>query len=246
MNDYRFETLDVFTDRRFGGNPLAVFTDAEGMADATMQRLAAEMNLSETSFVLPPRTSGSDAFVRIFTRTGEMPFAGHPTIGTAWALARARGIAGEDMRIEVPAGLVEVRLRRDAAGEVTGARVAAPQPLTTGGTLAPATVAACVGIDVGDVVTTVHPPIEASVGAIRDCRDRVGGAGAVRSRPAGIRRRGRGSAANGRTAIAVRLCAAGVRDPCADVRAAGRNDRGSGDGQRQRRAGGAVAVAGRR
>lgn len=164
MTSYRFETLDVFTDRRFGGNPLAVFTDATGMDGATMQRIAAELNLSETSFVLPPEQPGSDARVRIFHRTAEMPFAGHPSIGTAWALARLRGVMGESIRLEVPAGLVDATLVREADGRVTGARIAAPQALTTGQTLAPATIAACVGIDAADIVTAVHPPIEASVG----------------------------------------------------------------------------------
>src|SRR4051794_16877060 len=80
MPAFPFVTLDVFTDHRFGGNPLAVFTDARGLTDAQMQSLAAEMNLSETTFVLPPEDPAHTARVRIFNRTAEMPFAGHPSV----------------------------------------------------------------------------------------------------------------------------------------------------------------------
>ncbi|HYC63433.1 MAG TPA: PhzF family phenazine biosynthesis isomerase, partial [Reyranellaceae bacterium] len=103
MPAYRFVTVDVFTDRRFGGNPLAVFPDARGLSDADMQSLAAEFNLSETTFVLPPADSANTAQVRIFNRTSEMPFAGHPNVGTGWVL-RQRGAL---LRFEEIAGLVE-------------------------------------------------------------------------------------------------------------------------------------------
>jgi trans-2,3-dihydro-3-hydroxyanthranilate isomerase len=85
---YRFIQVDVFTDRVFGGNPLAVFPDAEGLSDLEMQQLAREMNLSETTFVLPPQAEGADFKVRIFTPAAELPFAGHPVVGTHWVLAR--------------------------------------------------------------------------------------------------------------------------------------------------------------
>ena len=88
MRTYSFVTVDVFTTTRFGGNPLAVFPDATGMSDAEMQSLAAEFNLSETTFVLPPEDPANTARVRIFTRTREMPFAGHPNVGTAYVLAQ--------------------------------------------------------------------------------------------------------------------------------------------------------------
>jgi trans-2,3-dihydro-3-hydroxyanthranilate isomerase len=87
VREYHFIQVDVFTDRPFGGNPLAVFPDAEGLTSEDMQRLAREMNLSESTFVLPPQASGADFKVRIFTPTAEMPFAGHPVVGTHWALA---------------------------------------------------------------------------------------------------------------------------------------------------------------
>lgn len=87
MNEHTFIQVDVFTDRPFGGNPLAVFPDAEGLTGEEMQSLAREMNLSETTFVLPPATVGADFKVRIFTPAAELPFAGHPVVGTHWALA---------------------------------------------------------------------------------------------------------------------------------------------------------------
>jgi len=92
---YRYIHLDVFTDRVFGGNQLAVFLDARGLSGETMQAIAKEMNYSETTFVLPPERSDTDARVRIFTPAEELPVAGHPTVGTTFALARA-GIVGPD------------------------------------------------------------------------------------------------------------------------------------------------------
>jgi trans-2,3-dihydro-3-hydroxyanthranilate isomerase len=86
MRTFSFVTVDVFTDRRFGGNPLAVFPDAQGLTDAEMQSLAAEVNLSETTFVLPPSDKANTARVRIFNRKNEMPFAGHPNVGTGWVV----------------------------------------------------------------------------------------------------------------------------------------------------------------
>src|ERR1700682_3164496 len=88
MRTYPFVQVDVFTDRIFGGNQLAVFLDPEGLADAEMQSIAVEMNLAETTFVFAPTRPDSVARVRIFTPGRELPFAGHPTVGTAWVLAR--------------------------------------------------------------------------------------------------------------------------------------------------------------
>ena len=84
---YRFVQVDVFTDHAFGGNPLAVFLDARGLDDALMQKIAREMNLSETVFLFPPSRPDCVAALRIFTPAREVPFAGHPTIGTTWVLA---------------------------------------------------------------------------------------------------------------------------------------------------------------
>lgn len=163
MATYLFETVDVFTDRRFGGNPLAVFPRAEGISAEDMLRLAAEMNLSETTFVLPPEDPANTARVRIWNRSHEMPFAGHPMVGTAFVLARRQHEAPEPMRFEVPAGLVEVRLRREG-GEVRGAVIEAPRPLSLGIRLPAAEIARCVGIGEDEVVPGNHPPILASMG----------------------------------------------------------------------------------
>lgn len=164
MRSFDYITLDVFTDTRFGGNPLAVFTDARGLNDAEMQSLAAEMNYSETTFVLPPDDPANTARVRIFHRTAEMPFAGHPNVGTGFALAGLRPEAGDVLRFEEIAGLVAIRIDRDASGTVLGAEIDAPQPLQLLGTLPAETVAACIGIEAADVLTAAHQPTRASMG----------------------------------------------------------------------------------
>src|ERR1700729_2992497 len=104
MPTFPFVTVDVFTNQRFGGNPLAVFPDARGLSDADMQSLAAEFNLSETTFVLPPKDPAHTARMRIFNRTAEMPFAGHPSVGTGYVLATQGRDTDGKLTLEVPAG----------------------------------------------------------------------------------------------------------------------------------------------
>lgn len=89
MSSRSYHLVDVFTDRAFGGNPLAVFLDGRGLSDALMQSIAKEFNLSETTFVLPPGDPACDFRVRIFTPANELPMAGHPTVGTTFVLTRA-------------------------------------------------------------------------------------------------------------------------------------------------------------
>ncbi|ATY31275.1 PhzF family phenazine biosynthesis protein [Sphingomonas psychrotolerans] len=161
---YPYVTLDVFTDTRFGGNPLAVFTDAQGLNDAEMQSLAAEMNYSETTFVLPPANPANTARVRIFHRTAEMPFAGHPNVGTGYVLAGLRPDAGDVLRFEELAGLVEIHIERDAEGRPIGAEIDAPQPLQILGTLPAEAIAPCIGLAPADLVSSAHLPTRASVG----------------------------------------------------------------------------------
>ena len=120
MPAYEFVTVDVFTDRRFGGNPLAVFPDARGLTAEQMQALAAEFNLSETTFVLPPENPQNHARVRIFTTRTELPFAGHPNVGTGYVLARRMDKPPEHLVFEELAGLVRVHLLRDADGSIDG------------------------------------------------------------------------------------------------------------------------------
>jgi trans-2,3-dihydro-3-hydroxyanthranilate isomerase len=164
MADYDFETVDVFTDRLFGGNPLAVLPDARGLTDAQMQAIAREFNYSETTFVLPPDDPAHTARVRIFTPSHEMPFAGHPNVGTGYVLATLR--PGEyGFVFEEVAGLVHVEVNRDAAGAPHGARIAAPRPLATGIAVPTEQVAACAGLDPEDICTTSHEPLVAGTGA---------------------------------------------------------------------------------
>ena len=163
MRRLEFATVDVFTEQRFCGNQLAVFVDARGLSDAEMQALAAEMNLSETTFVLPARDAVNTACVRIFNRTAEMPFAGHPNVGTAFVLASRNPALGDVLRFEEMAGIVEVRIRREG-GVVVGAEIDAPQPLQLLGGWPVDDIAACIGLVPADVVTDAHGPQRATVG----------------------------------------------------------------------------------
>jgi trans-2,3-dihydro-3-hydroxyanthranilate isomerase len=164
MPTYPFETVDVFTEQRFGGNPLAVVTDGQGLTTAQMQAISAEFNLSETTFVLPPEDPANSARVRIFDRVAEMPFAGHPMVGTGYVLAK-KGLDRDGvLTFEIPAGVVRIEIERDGAGEVLGARIAAPRTLTTGGDVDAATVAACADLAPDDIIVTSHPPRLASLG----------------------------------------------------------------------------------
>lgn len=151
----RFHTADVFTDRPFGGNPLAVFPDGSGLSAGTMQAVARELNLSETTFVLPPETPEGTRRVRIFTPAAELPFAGHPTLGTAFVLAATGEVAltGPTTAIvlELGAGPVPVRIEAvDGVPRRCELTTASP-PMR--GPAPPATpeLASCLGIGSGDV-----------------------------------------------------------------------------------------------
>jgi len=125
MREYRFVQVDVFTDAPFGGNPLAVFPEAEGLSGEEMQRLAREMNLSETTFVLPPQEPGVDFKVRIFTPAKELPFAGHPVVGTHWVLANLGRVALREpltrVRFELGIGVLpaDLEVKRGRVERVT-------------------------------------------------------------------------------------------------------------------------------
>ena len=164
MRRYDFLTVDVFTNTRFGGNQLAVFPDGRGLSDIEMQALAAEMNYSETTFVLPPVDPANTARVRIFNRTAEMPFAGHPNVGTGFALASLGGAHGDVLRFEEISGLVEVRIARDSTDAPTGAEIDAPQPLQILGELPAESIARCISLPLKAVETIAHLPLRASVG----------------------------------------------------------------------------------
>ncbi len=124
MQTYRYVVVDVFTDRPLAGNQLAVFTDARGLETEAMQALAREINYSESTFVLPAE-DGGHAKMRIFTPAQELPFAGHPTLGTAFVLAGPLQLV--EIRLETAAGIVPVRLERDDSRIVFG-RMEQPLP----------------------------------------------------------------------------------------------------------------------
>ena len=124
MQTYRYMIVDVFTETPLAGNQLGVFSNATGMPDELMQRLAAELGFSETTFVLPAE-QGGDFRMRIFTTTREIPFAGHPTLGTAFALAGP--LQSVVLRIETGMGIVPVAMEREGAKVVYG-RMEQPIP----------------------------------------------------------------------------------------------------------------------
>lgn len=164
----RYVTADVFTQTALQGNPVAVVLDAEGLSTAQMQAIAVEFNYSETTFVLPPRNPTHRAQVRIFTPEREIPFAGHPNVGTAFVLARQDAAAGRPVAecyvFEEAAGLVPIVLwREDQAGAV-GGELTAPEPLSRHAELSAESVAACLSLRPEDICLSGHAPQVASVG----------------------------------------------------------------------------------
>ena len=180
-----FVICDVFTDVRFGGNPLAVITDARGVTDADMQRIAREFGFSETTFVLPADAGdegGATHRVRIFAPSGELPFAGHPNVGTAFVLAAGEeGESVEAFRFREGAGLVEVSVARDEA--VTRCEFRAPEAFRAGDEVDPALVARACGLVPEDISTSRHVPVLASVGLPFVVAEVVDRAALARARP---------------------------------------------------------------
>jgi trans-2,3-dihydro-3-hydroxyanthranilate isomerase len=159
----RYFTVDVFTDRAFGGNPLGVVLDAGGLSTAQMQAIAVEFNYSETTFVLPPADPAHDAQVRIFTVNREIPFAGHPNVGTAFVLATQAAKPPARLLFEEGAGLVPVEIVTEQ-GRVVSTEFTAPQPLKRLSHLGAEQAAACLSLSAGDVKTDRHAPQIISVG----------------------------------------------------------------------------------
>ncbi|MDT4897797.1 MAG: trans-2,3-dihydro-3-hydroxyanthranilate isomerase [Acidobacteriota bacterium] len=123
MRKLRYHLVDVFTDRVFGGNPLAVFTNGRGIQPELMQSIAKELNLSETTFVLPPEDPENDYRVRIFTPGAELPMAGHPTVGTSFILAREHmiepGAEESNIKLEEIVGTIPVNINfKDGAPDL--------------------------------------------------------------------------------------------------------------------------------
>lgn len=167
---YRYVTADVFTEHAYQGNPLAVVLEADGLDTGQMQRIAREFNYSETSFVLPARDAAHTAWVRIFTPDREVPFAGHPNVGTAVVLAREMIAAGQPAParfvFEEEAGLVRIDLRYGEDGRLVGAELAAPQPLTRASQVTAEAAARALGLAPGDILLSEHAPQVVSVGLI--------------------------------------------------------------------------------
>lgn len=163
----RYVVADVFTDKPFLGNPVAVVLDAEDLSTEQMQRIAVEFGYSETTFVLPPDDAAHTARVRIFTPSREIPFAGHPNVGTAYVLANYAAMNDtplpETLLFEEIAGLVPVRLLKDN-GTVTGGELVTPEALSCRSEVSPEQVAACLSLTAEDIRTEVHNPLVASVG----------------------------------------------------------------------------------
>jgi trans-2,3-dihydro-3-hydroxyanthranilate isomerase len=163
----RYVTADVFTDTPFEGSPVAVVLDAEGLSTEQMQRIAAEFCYSETTFVLPPKNPAHTAWVRIFTPSREIPFAGHPNIGTAFVLATQAAESGKSLPdtllFEEAAGLVPVQLIKEG-DRVVGGELVAPEQLSRRSEASVENVAQCLSLDAGDITTGNHQPQVVSVG----------------------------------------------------------------------------------
>jgi len=174
---YRYYICDVFTDTRFGGNQLAVLPHADGLSDKQMQQIAREFNFSESTFVFPPEAGGTRK-VRIFTPAKELPFAGHPNVGTAFVLATA-GELGEiesslTVTFEEKAGSVPVTIQRRGANSFW-CELAAPESISVGKTIAAQSLAEIVSLKPDDIVVETHLPQVASVGfpfVFAELRDR--------------------------------------------------------------------------
>lgn len=177
MASYHYYTCDVFTDTRFGGNQLAVVPEAAGLSDRQMQQIAREFNFAESAFVFPPE-AGHTRKVRIFTPTTEVPFAGHPNIGTAFVLATSGAFGPVDHPITVTfeekAGLVPIGIHRPEGGALR-CELSAPERLTLGRTISAQLLAGAVSLTAEDIVAATHPPQVTSVGLrflIAELRDR--------------------------------------------------------------------------
>jgi trans-2,3-dihydro-3-hydroxyanthranilate isomerase len=149
---YEYRIVDVFTDKPFGGNPLAVFREAGRLDATTMQAIAKELHLSETTFVLPP-TKDADYRVRFFTPETELPFAGHPTLGAAYVLADGKDGA---MRLEEGVGVIRVSLREGFV------QMEQPLPTFTGTTITRKAAAEALGLAVEEVRSDVPIQIGSS------------------------------------------------------------------------------------
>lgn len=178
---FPFTTLDVFTTARFAGNPLAVVFDADGVDVSTMQAIAREFGHPETVFVLRPKTPGGTAQVRIFTPAAELPFAGHPTVGTALALALQRD-GGNEIVLEEKIGLLKCRVSPNGADRGRATFILPMLPSRAAAAASREAIAAALGLATDEIGFDRHQPSKWSVGntftfvplrnidAVRRCR----------------------------------------------------------------------------
>jgi trans-2,3-dihydro-3-hydroxyanthranilate isomerase len=163
-----FYTLDVFTDQIFGGNPLAVFPHAQGLTPEQMQKIAAEINYSETVFVLPPVTAQGDFRLRIFTPKTELDFAGHPTIGTAYLLGKLNPPTSltpmVTWQLEEPVGLVPVNLYYEGEQLIQTELAVAQLPQTQGNVPSLSALAALLGLQTHQLHQGKYSPQSYSCG----------------------------------------------------------------------------------
>lgn len=163
---YRYYICDVFTDTRFGGNQLTVLPQATGLSKEQMQQITREFNFSETSFVFPAK-SGHTRHVRIFTPAREIPFAGHPNVGTAFVLASIGDFSeiksSATVTFEEEAGLVSIAIN-ESGGRIASCELTAPQSLSLGKTVPLPLVANAISVDEKEIVIKTHGAQIASVG----------------------------------------------------------------------------------
>ena len=164
--EYKYYICDVFTETRFGGNPLAVVPNAEGLTTEQMQKIATEFNFSESTFVFPAE-QGNTRKVRIFTPTIEVPFAGHPNVGTAFTLATIGEFGNlpeiTEVVFEEKAGLVPITIRNEV-GKAIWSELEAPETLSIGATVSVELITEVLNLTPADIVINTHVPQVASVG----------------------------------------------------------------------------------
>ncbi|BAJ02597.1 PhzF family phenazine biosynthesis protein [Shewanella violacea] len=169
MKSYLYYICDVFTDKRFGGNQLAVLPDAQGLTSEQMQQIAREFNFPESTFVFPAEL-GNTRKVRIFTPSTEVPFAGHPNVGTAFLLAKTGQLDTQDKKqllqtitFEEKAGLVPISIAQQADGAIF-CELNAPEAVSLGQNIDASLVAEALSLNLDDIQLSTHQPIVASVG----------------------------------------------------------------------------------
>ena len=166
--DLEFYTVDVFSNKIFGGNPLAIFTNTDDISNDLMQSIASEVNYSETVFIQKPKNKDNTAKIKIFTPKNELPFAGHPNVGTGFLLSCFPNLipgkySRNKMVFEEIAGLVNVIPEYNGA-TVVGSKIEAPNKFHKLETVPTSAIQNCIETNEGSIITSNDPPIVAGVG----------------------------------------------------------------------------------